>query len=174
VEDAIALASAIEDAEGLVQKVTILEGELVEACQAREMAEEKFHILSDASANGARWLVVSKMDQQQQFEELPLLRAWSAELCLAIVGPLRARNHLLKRMQTAAICHIEMAMELATLQVTVTSTVELVLGHSSDETFRVEITNELVAQFRKLVVLCSQLEWPSMRIYDLLLGLPPD
>jgi hypothetical protein len=34
-EDVTALASAHEDADGLVQKVTILEGELVEVCQAR-------------------------------------------------------------------------------------------------------------------------------------------
>jgi hypothetical protein len=128
VEDAMVLASVLEDADGLVRKVTILEGELVEAHQAREMAEEKFHILSDTSANGARWLVVSKMDHQKQFEEL----------CLAIVGSSRARNHLLKRMQAAAICHIEMAGELAALRAIVTFTVELVLGHLSDETFRVE------------------------------------
>jgi hypothetical protein len=114
------------------------------------------------------------MDHQKQFEELPLLRAWSAKLCLTIVGPWGVRNHLLKRMRADAIRHIEMARELAALRATVTSTVELVLGHLSDETFWVEIMDELVAQFRKLVVLCSRLEWPSARIYDLLLGLPPD
>jgi hypothetical protein len=49
-----------------------------------------------------------------------------------------------------------------------------VLGRSPNETFQVEITDEQVAQFRKLEELCSQLEWPSMRIYDLLIGPPPD
>jgi hypothetical protein len=87
VEDATTLASALEDAEGLVWKVTVLDSELVEVRQAQGMVEEKFHFLSDVSANGAWWMVVSKMDHQKQFEELPLLRAWSAKLCLTIVGP---------------------------------------------------------------------------------------
>jgi hypothetical protein len=64
-----------EDAEGLVRKVAVLEVELVEAHRAREVAEEKFHSLSDASADGARWLVVSEMEHQEQFEQFSLLRA---------------------------------------------------------------------------------------------------
>jgi hypothetical protein len=51
-------ASVWEDAEGLIRKVFLLEGELVEARQAREVAEEKFCSLSDASAGGARQLLV--------------------------------------------------------------------------------------------------------------------
>jgi hypothetical protein len=77
-------------------------------------------------------------------------------------------------MWATTMCHTEMAGELATLQVAVTSAVELVLGCLPDETFLVEITDELVAQFRKLEELCSQLERPSVMIYDLLLILPPD
>jgi hypothetical protein len=50
-------------------------------------------------------------------------------------------------MQAAAIHHIEMARELATLRAAVTSAAELVLGRSPNETFRVEIVDELVAQF---------------------------
>jgi hypothetical protein len=38
-EKAMALTFAHEDAEGLVQKITLLEGKLVEECQAREVAE---------------------------------------------------------------------------------------------------------------------------------------
>jgi hypothetical protein len=53
--------------------------------QAREVAEEKFHSLSDASAGGAWWLVVFEMERQEKFKELSLLWAWGAELCLAIV-----------------------------------------------------------------------------------------
>jgi hypothetical protein len=64
--------------------VTLLKGELVEACQAREVAEEKFQNLSDMSANGARWLVVSEMEHQEQLEELSHLRACGVELPLLV------------------------------------------------------------------------------------------
>jgi hypothetical protein len=57
-ENATALASAHEDVEGLVRKVTLLEGELAEAHRAREVAEENFYGLSDATADGVRRLVV--------------------------------------------------------------------------------------------------------------------
>jgi hypothetical protein len=53
VEDAAVLASAREDAEGLVWRVTLLKGELVEVPQAREVAEEKFCRLTDTSVDGA-------------------------------------------------------------------------------------------------------------------------
>jgi hypothetical protein len=53
VEDAAVLASAREDAEGLVWRVTLLKGELVEVPQAREVAEEKFYRLTDMSVDGA-------------------------------------------------------------------------------------------------------------------------
>jgi hypothetical protein len=111
VEDTTVLASAHEDAEGLVQKVALLKGELAEARQAREVAEKKFCSLFDASADGARWL------------------------CLDIVGPSRVRNQLSERMRPATICHIKMVGEHVVLRVTVTSVVELVLGRSPDETF---------------------------------------
>jgi hypothetical protein len=64
VENVVMLASAREDAGGLTRKVTLLEGELVEVHQAREVAEEKFHSLSDASTDGAWRLVVSEMDRR--------------------------------------------------------------------------------------------------------------
>jgi hypothetical protein len=112
VDDAAALASACEDVEGLVWKVTLLEGELAEVRRAQKVAKEKFCSLSDASVDGAQRLAVSEMEHQEQFEELSLLRAQSTELCLAIVGPSQARNHLLERMQATAICHIEMAESL--------------------------------------------------------------
>jgi hypothetical protein len=53
VENAMMLASAGEDAEGLTRKVALLEGELVEVRQAQEVAEEKFHSLSNALVDGA-------------------------------------------------------------------------------------------------------------------------
>jgi hypothetical protein len=62
------------DAKGLIRKVTLLEGELAEARWALEVAEEKVHSLSSSSAKGARRLVASKTECQEQFEELYLLR----------------------------------------------------------------------------------------------------
>jgi hypothetical protein len=55
VENTAALTPAHEGIEDLVRKVTLLEGEegdLVEARQAREVAEGKFHSLSDMVADG--------------------------------------------------------------------------------------------------------------------------
>jgi hypothetical protein len=75
-------------------------------------------------------------------------------------------------MRIAALHHTEMVEELAMLWMTVSSTVEFVLGRSLDETFRVEVVDELVAKFWKLEEWCSRLERSGVRIYDLLLGPP--
>jgi hypothetical protein len=48
--------------------------------------------------------------------------------------------------------------------------VELVLGHSPDETSLVEIKNDIATKFQRLEELCSQHAGPSPRIYGLLLG----
>jgi hypothetical protein len=50
---------------------------------------------------------------------------------------------------------------------------ESALGRSLDETFLVEVVDELVAKFQKIEEWCSRLEMPGVRICDLLLGLPP-
>jgi hypothetical protein len=42
-----------------------------------------------------------------------------------------------------------------------------------NETFRIEVTDVLVAKFWRLEDLCSRLEVPGTRIYDLLLRPPP-
>jgi hypothetical protein len=134
--------------------------------------EEKFCNLSDMSADGVRRLVVSEDESQELFEELSLLWARGSELCFAIVGPLQVRNFLLEGMWAAALRHTEVVRELDVLQTAVSSTVELVLGRSPNETFRVEDTDELVAKFWTLEELCSWILCPGMRIYDLLLGPP--
>jgi hypothetical protein len=72
-ENAAALALAHEDVEGLVWKVTLLEGELAEARRAREVAKGKFRSLSNVAANCVWWLVVSEREHREQFEELSLL-----------------------------------------------------------------------------------------------------
>jgi hypothetical protein len=53
-ESVVVLASVREDAEGLVRKVALLEGELAEARQAREVAEDKVRNMSSSSVEGAR------------------------------------------------------------------------------------------------------------------------
>jgi hypothetical protein len=72
-------------------------------------------------------------------------------------------------MRAAALCHAEMTGELIALRPTVSSTLEQVLGCSPNETFRVEVMDELVAKFQRLEELCSRLEGPTVRICDLLL-----
>jgi hypothetical protein len=109
----------------------------------------------------------------EQFEELSLLWAWGAELCLTIIGPSQAKSPLSTRMRAAALCHAGVVRELAVLRATVSSAADLVLGHSPDETSRVEVMTKLTTNFRRLEELCSQLEGPSTRICGLLLGGPP-
>jgi hypothetical protein len=76
------------------------------------------------------------------------------------------------RMRAATCCHAGMVRELATLQTTVSSVAELVLGHLPDETSLVEIMNELTDKFQRLEELCLWLEGLGARICGLLLGLP--
>jgi NTP pyrophosphatase (non-canonical NTP hydrolase) len=77
VENVTVQASVWEDGEGLISMVTLLEGELAEAREALEVAEEKLHSLSDTSADGAWWLVIYEMEHREQFEVLSLLpRCW--------------------------------------------------------------------------------------------------
>jgi hypothetical protein len=164
VESIEVLASVREDAEGLIRKVTLLEGEHAEACQAWDVAEEKFYSLSDASADGVQRLVVSEMERQEQVEELSLLQAWGAELCLTIIGPSQVRSHLSTRMWVTALLHARMVRELTALRAAVSSTVELVLGCLPDETSRVEIKNEMTAKFWRLEKLWSWLEGAGAKI----------
>jgi hypothetical protein len=49
-------------------------------------------------------------------------------------------------MWDTALRHAEVVRELAALQVVMSSTVELVLGHLPNETSRAEVMNELTAQ----------------------------
>jgi hypothetical protein len=52
-------------------------------------------------------------------------------------------------MRLAALRHNKMGGELAALRATVSSTVELALGHSPNETICMEVVGELVARFQK-------------------------
>jgi hypothetical protein len=141
-------------------------------CQVRDVAKVKLHNLSDVVADSARWLVVSERVCWEMLGESSLQQACDCELCLAIVGLPRVRNHLSQRMRDTALRHIEMAVALIMLQVAVTSVVESVLGCLSDEAFQVEVVGKLLAKIWRIEELCSLLEWPSTRIHDLLLGRP--
>jgi hypothetical protein len=133
-ENIVMLASAHEGAEGLVRKIALLEGELAEACWARDVVGEKSCVLFDAVADAKhRWKVYEK-GHREHFEELTLLQTRGFKLCFAIVDPPQVRNHLLEGVQIAALRPTEMVRELATLRSTVSSAVEMALECSSDET----------------------------------------
>jgi hypothetical protein len=57
------------------------------------------------------------------------------------------RKQLLARMQAAPLRQTKMVRELTAREAAVSSTSELVLGCSPNETSRVEVMNELVAKF---------------------------
>jgi hypothetical protein len=174
VESSMAPASAHEEAEGLVWKIALLEGALAEVCRAWEVAEENSCCLSDAVADAEQQWEESEREHQEQFEELTLLQAWGSKLCLAIVCPPRMRNHLSEGMHIAALRHTKMVRELTVLRAAVSSAVEITLGCSPNQTFRVEVVGELVAKFWKLEERHSRLEKPSTRICNLLLVPPSD
>jgi hypothetical protein len=72
-----------------------------------------------------------------------------------------------------ALHHTAMAGALTALRAAVSSTVELVLGCSPNDTFCMEVVGVLVAEFQKLEERCSRLERPVVRICNLLLDPPP-
>jgi hypothetical protein len=72
-ENITTLASAREDEEGLIRKIALLEGELAEARRAREVAEEKSRVLSNAAVDAERRWEVSEKGRWEHFEELILL-----------------------------------------------------------------------------------------------------
>jgi hypothetical protein len=76
VQSAAALASAREDAEDLARKIALLEGELVEARQAREVVEENSRGLSDVV-----W-EESEREHQEQFEEVTSFYRSGAPSCV--------------------------------------------------------------------------------------------
>jgi hypothetical protein len=57
------------------------------------------------------------------------------------------RCHLLEGMQITTLHHVEMAEQLAALQLVVTSVAVFMLGCSPPQAFRVELVDELVIEF---------------------------
>jgi hypothetical protein len=106
---------------------------------------------------------VSERECREQFEKLTLLQTRRYELCHTSISPPRVRHHLFVRMRIVSPHHTEMAVELATLQALVSSTVESTLGPSPNNPFRMEFVGELVVEFHKLEEQCSRLERPAVR-----------
>jgi hypothetical protein len=75
-DNSVELASARDDVEGLTQKIAVLESELAKERRARKMSER---------------------EHRDDFDVLTILQTRGSELCLAIIGPPRAR-HLSKGM----------------------------------------------------------------------------
>jgi hypothetical protein len=148
-ENAMPLASAREDVEGLARKIALLEGEPVEVRRAQELAEENSYGLFDAAADAEQQWEESERERQEQFKELTLLQTQGSELCLTIVGPPWVRNHLLEGMWITALPHTEMARELAALRAAVSSAAEFALRCSPNKTFWVEIVDELIGEFQR-------------------------
>jgi hypothetical protein len=92
---------------------------------------------------------VSEREHRQQFVYLTLLQTRGSELCHAIIGPPRVRNHLSEGMRIAALHHTKMVKELTVLEKVVSAAVEFMLGRSPYETFQVEVVDELVPEFQK-------------------------
>jgi hypothetical protein len=109
------LPSIWEDADGLSCKVARLEGEHAKAHWDWEVAEDKLHSLTDASADGMRWIVASEMERQEQYNEFSLLQAWGAKLCLTIIGPTQVKSPLSVRMRAAALRHAGVVREPSTM-----------------------------------------------------------
>jgi hypothetical protein len=55
----------------------------------------------------------------------------------------------LEGMRVATLCYTEMARELAALRTAVSSTAEFTLGHSPNDTFLVEVVDELIAELQR-------------------------
>jgi hypothetical protein len=99
--------------------------------------------------------------------------AWSCakgfELYLTIVGSSQ-QAPLHQRMRFVVAYHIEMAMRLAVLWTTVSSTAQSVLGWLPTKTFQDDAMGVMVAQFWEKEDQWSHLEDSCSRVYDLILG----
>jgi hypothetical protein len=86
-ESVSTLTSAHEEAEGLVRKITVLEGELAEVHRAREVAKENSCGLSNVTANAEWQREESEREHREQVKELTLLQpgALSCALPLSIL-----------------------------------------------------------------------------------------
>jgi hypothetical protein len=76
------------------------------------VAKEKSRSLFDVVADAKRQWEVSEKGHREHFKKLTLLLTQGLELCLALIGPSRVRNHLSEGMHIAALRHTEKVREL--------------------------------------------------------------
>jgi hypothetical protein len=82
-------------------------------------------------------------------QELTLLQTRGFELCLAIVGSPMVQDHLSEGMRSVAVYHTEMVGQRAALWVVVSSVMQSMLRHSPNDTFQVEVVDEVVIEFQE-------------------------
>jgi hypothetical protein len=75
-------------------------------------------------------------------------------------------------MRRVAICHTEMAQQLTVLRAAVSSITWSVLGRFPSEAFRVEVVDEMLADFWEQAEWCSHRKNSGMRVCDPILGPP--
>jgi hypothetical protein len=132
-ESATTLASTHGEAEGFTRRISLLEGELMNALQARDMTEVNSRGLSSVVAGVDWWQEEVERECQERVRELTLLQTWGSELCQAIVGPLKMRGQLSEGMWIAVVSHTEMDEQLTMLWAMVSSVVQSVLRCSPIE-----------------------------------------
>jgi hypothetical protein len=161
------LASARKEIESLVRKITLLEGEHAEVRWAHEVAEETTCGQSNAAADAKRRWEESERGCQEQLEELTLLQARGSKLY-------HTKRGCWEQLEELTLLHLSITYQrgCGSLLSATLRWPEFTLVRSPNETFRVEVVDELVAKFQKLDERCSWYEQPSMRIYDLLIGPP--
>jgi hypothetical protein len=69
----VALASARGKAEGFARRIALVEGELVDALQAQDIAEVNSWSLSGVAADTDRWWKEAKRECRERVQELTLL-----------------------------------------------------------------------------------------------------
>jgi hypothetical protein len=89
------------------------------------VAEENSHGLSNVAADAEQQREESERVCLEQFEEFTHLHTRASELCLAIIGSPRVRNHLSEGMRIASLHHAKMAGEHTMLRAAVFSMTEL-------------------------------------------------
>jgi hypothetical protein len=72
-ESTVAVAFALEETDGLVRKIALLEGVPTEVRRAHKVAEETSHGLSDTTADAKQWQEDFERGRREQMEELTLL-----------------------------------------------------------------------------------------------------